>query len=541
MKKPTIKSVYLTALIALFFTLVLNYPLSFKLYHILTESGEMNVGIALALAAVFFALFNLLFTLLSWPYIFKPFFVVLILLSAAAAYSMYFYGVVYDWRMIETMTETNSAEASSYLNSSFIFWLLVTGIVPSLLLSWVGIRYQSVFKELAYKLLSVTLSLVIIGGVYCFYAIDVAAIARNNHTLDQDIVPYYFIKGASKYVNKRYLSTPPEFETIADDAVLHPTEKPTLVVVVVGETARADHFPANGYERMTTPNMISNNMISLQNVASCGTLTAVSVPCMFSVMTRENQDEKKVRYQQNAVDILADAGVGVQWNENDEGCKGVCDRVPTWTATKENSSEFCQGPVCLDESLIAHFDRDVATVMKQRQAGAIFIHTQGSHGPTYYQRYNEATRTFQPDCQRSDIQNCEHQALINNYDNTLVYTDYVVGKLLDKLKSYQQQYNVALMYVSDHGESLGENGMYLHGAPYFMAPKEQTHVPWMTWMSPSFYRDNHLDEACLRRHAETESYSHDNWFHSILGLMNVSTKVYQPSMDFFAACRTDDS
>ena len=142
-----------------------------------------------------------------------------------------------------------------------------------------------------------------------------------------------------------------------------------------------------------------------------------------------------------------------------------------------------------------------------------------------------------PDCPRSDIENCTKEQVVNTYDNTILYTDFFLSQAIQKLEKLTDKYNVALMYISDHGESLGENGVYLHGMPYSLAPKEQTHVPMILWMSDGFATEKGINETCLRKEGKEQSFSHDNLFDSLLGLMDVQTKEYREEQDIFAPCR----
>jgi lipid A ethanolaminephosphotransferase len=162
----------------------------------------------------------------------------------------------------------------------------------------------------------------------------------------------------------------------------------------------------------------------------------------------------------------------------------------------------------------------------------IILHQKGSHGPSYYKRSPKNFKLFLPECTKDNVQDCDQQSIINAYDNTIVYTDYVLAKLIDLLKV--QQYSTAMLYVSDHGESLGENNIYLHGLPYAFAPRQQTHVPMIFWASDRFLLEKSIEPAKL---AQTSSgrFSHDNLFHSVLGLFHVTTEIYRPELDLFYA------
>uniref|UniRef100_UPI00051BED2E phosphoethanolamine transferase n=1 Tax=Aeromonas finlandensis TaxID=1543375 RepID=UPI00051BED2E len=279
----------------------------------------------------------------------------------------------------------------------------------------------------------------------------------------------------------------------------------------------------------------AGGVISFKDVRSCGTATAVSVPCMFSNMGRKEYDDHRARNSEGLLDVLQKTGVSVFWKENDGGCKGVCDRVPNIEIKPKDHPQFCDKNTCYDEVVLQNLEDEVAQMKGDKLVG---FHLIGSHGPTYYKRYPDAHRQFLPDCPRSDIENCTDEELVNTYDNTIRYTDFVIAELIAKLKTYEADYNTALIYLSDHGESLGALGLYLHGTPYKFAPDDQTRVPMQVWMSPGFSQEKGLDMSCLQQKATDTRYSHDNLFSSVLGLWDVKTAVYDQGLDIFSQCRT---
>jgi lipid A ethanolaminephosphotransferase len=215
----------------------------------------------------------------------------------------------------------------------------------------------------------------------------------------------------------------------------------------------------------------------------------------------------------------------VLWRDNQSGCKGVCDGLPY-----QQSEGF-------DEVLLDGMDR----VLQDREDNLLVVmHQLGSHGPAYFKRYPPAFRRFEPECATDDLRRCDAQAIVNAYDNTLVYTDHVLGRLIDVLAAAQKTHDTAMLYVSDHGESLGESGLYLHGVPYAIAPDVQKHVPFVLWLSPAFRDDVGVDEGCMRRRAQ-QAVSHDNLFHTLLGVFSVRTTAYDAGLDIFSGCRTKPS
>jgi len=317
-----------------------------------------------------------------------------------------------------------------------------------------------------------------------------------------------------------------------------PFEDPhkTVLVIVLGEAARAKNFSLYGYKRETNPFLKQQDIIHFNEVASCGTATAVSVPCMFSHLTRTDFDVADARYTENLLDILKTAGYKILWFENDDGCKGVCDRAEVQHMVEINNPKYCYGRYCHDEALLDGLPEIFDSIKGNT---VIVLHTMGSHGPTYYNRYPDNFRKFTPTCDTSDIQNCTQEQVVNTYDNTILYADYIVSSVIDMLKKHPE-YEAGLIYVSDHGESLGESNVYLHGLPYVMAPKEQKQIPMILWMNETMKRWDYVDYDCMRKEAAQSTYTHDNLFHSIIGLLEVKTHVYNKEYDIFRGCRTKE-
>jgi lipid A ethanolaminephosphotransferase len=239
--------------------------------------------------------------------------------------------------------------------------------------------------------------------------------------------------------------------------------------------------------------------------------------------------------QQNVVDIIHLAGADVLWISNNNGsCKGVCTRVKTKQIDTNQSNPLCYGEYCYDEALLAPLKSKLNGLTHKNTM--IILHMIGSHGPTYFKRYPKNKRIFTPDCQRSDIQNCTQEQLINSYDNTIAYTDLVLSKIINELNHVAEKNDIetSLLYISDHGESLGENRLYLHGLPYSFAPEEQTHVPMIYWNDPM---QNDFDLNCLKTSAKSP-ITHDNVFDTLLSIMSVRTKAYYIDNDPFLACKS---
>jgi Predicted membrane-associated, metal-dependent hydrolase len=308
-----------------------------------------------------------------------------------------------------------------------------------------------------------------------------------------------------------------------------------VLVLVIGETARAANFSLLGYARETNPELAKASVIAFSNVTSCGTSTEVSVPCMFSPWGRGNYDERRIRNSEGLLDVLAHAGYVVKWLDNQSGCKDVCKGagVEYEKMAPASAPDLCDATECHDEILV----RRLASELKQVNRNTVFVlHMMGNHGPAYFQRYPAAFRRFLPDCATAELRKCSREEVVNAYDNAILYTDHVLAQLIGTLTQEPRHLDSAMIYVSDHGESLGEHGLYLHGIPYAIAPDLQTHVPMVVWVSRQVVASGDVDESCLR-HKSQAALSHDNLFHSALGFLDVQTQAYQPALDIFDGCR----
>jgi lipid A ethanolaminephosphotransferase len=535
-------SVTVIAIIAAFFALVVNVPVFDALYTIFTKSEAVSPFFVASIPLFFFFALNFIFNLFDWPYFTKPFFMLLLVVSSAVSYASYNYGIIFDDEMVRNIVETNTGEASSYISPYSISWIVLMGVLPAVKLAFTRIRSEtSIARFFVKKLASMLISLIGLVIIAALFYQDYASVGRNNSTLRRLIIPTYYVGNIIDYTKATYFSTPIEYKNIGLDAkqsspvLTEANAKPTMVLFLLGETARSQNYQLNGYERETNPYTKDLGVISFQNVASCGTATAVSVPCMFSNMDRTEFDRERADNQDSAVDIMKRAGVGLLWKENDGGDKNIARNITKVELDRSGTNPLCNGSSCFDMALFDGFEDDIAKLSGNRM---VFFHLIGSHGPTYFQRYPKEMAHFQPDCPRADIENCSVEQIVNTYDNTIRYTDFVLSQSIEKLKALEDKYNTAVIYLSDHGESLGENGLFLHGMPYSLAPDYQTHVPMIVWMSEGFKQAKALDADCLGQEAIKNSYSHDNLFHSLLGIMDITTEAYDNKMDIFARCRT---
>ena len=488
-----------------------------------------------ALAVVLTGLINVLITLFSFKYILKPLLILLLLCSAAASYFMQSYGVMLDTTMMQNILETHPAEAAELLSPKFFVSMLMFGVLPSLIIIRTRILYKPLPREMLAKAGNLLITFCVIAVTLFAIYKDFVSFGRNHNELRNLINPINYIVAIKKYGQQHWVEQRPVKATGEDAYLLTQWDnrgKKNLTILVLGETARASNFSLNGYEHNTNPKLAGQDIINFSNTWSCGTATAVSVPCMFSNLGRENYSDDEARHQENVLDVLQHAGVQVSWRDNNSGCKGVCARVETIEMSKLKDAANCVDGECYDDILFSNLQQYVDNL---KNDAVIVLHQQGSHGPTYHLRYPKEFAVFKPFCDSNQLEDCTQEEVVNVYDNTILYTDHVLNGVIEFLKHNGGQFNTAMLYMSDHGESLGEEGLYLHGLPYFIAPDDQKHVPFIVWLSDQYAANAGIDKNCLKARSN-EHYSHDNLFHSMLGLMDVESATYNPGLDVFAPC-----
>ncbi|HDZ4999377.1 TPA: phosphoethanolamine transferase [Campylobacter jejuni] len=483
--------------------------LNFNLFEFVYEKNTQNWFITSVFVLAYFALVHVVCSLLFVKFFTKFFSILFILSSSLSVYFISFYGVLIDSNMIQNVVQTDIKEVKDLLNLKLI---LFTGLALLLIFYVVKVKidyYGSFKSHIKIKIINIVSGLIVVCAVLIPLSKTFIPFFRNYSEIRMYNTPFYQIYAVYRYY-VRFVKAKSEFKTIANDAYKENNHTKKLLVLVVGETARAVNYSLGGYTKNDTNFYTKkDNVVFFNNFSSCGTATAVSLPCMFSISKRKNYSDSE--FQENVMDILYKTGVDAAWFDNNSGgCKGVCDRL----AYKQKLSSG------LDENLLPLLKEKLSHLNNQN---IIVLHLQGSHGPTYYKRYPSEFKKFIPTCDTNELSKCDSEALINTYDNTLLYTDYLLSKTIKLLKE-QKDYESSLFYLSDHGESLGENNIYLHGMPYAIAPSYQTHIPAIFWSN---------DEKLMKLAKEHKGLklSQDNLFSTLLGYFDIKTSVYEPEYD----------
>jgi lipid A ethanolaminephosphotransferase len=528
--------------LALWLALVANLALWRELYRI--GGGAAAFGAGVGVFVIVLTATSALMLLTAWGRWMKPVWIAILLAAGVAQHFMLTYGVVMDTAMLANTAQTDPREVRDLLSWTLLANLLLVVGVPALLLAGVPVR-RTPWRQQLWKnaLLFVVAIAATLAGAFAMFS-RLAPLVRNNMHLRYIVNPIAGFTSAVEVGVAPHFRKSKELLPITAGAALGASYagqgKPPFLVLVVGETARADHFSLNGYSRETNPELATVGVLSFRDVHSCGTDTRDSVPCMFSPLDKAAFEKRRAEYE-NLLDVLQAAGLAVLWLDNQAGCKEVCARVPTQSTSDlppAVANQLCSGGECLDEALLVGLDERIARLpAERRKEGVVLVmHQMGSHGPAYYKRSAPLQKRFLPECTSTTLGQCEPGQLINAYDNTIVATDHFLAGTIAWLQRHGDAYAPALLYMSDHGESLGELGIFLHGLPYAFAPEVQKRVPFIAWFAPTMAARRGLDVACVGRSLATP-LSHDNLFHSVLGLLDVTTPSYRAALDAFAACR----
>ncbi|MFT3733201.1 MAG: phosphoethanolamine--lipid A transferase [Hyphomicrobium sp.] len=526
----------LALIVAVYIVLVLNQPFWGKFLNLVAPEKLGAWAFVGASAIVLTAVAYLVLLAFSLKPVLRALVLILLPITAASAYFMREYGIVIDAQMMQNIFETDTRETGDLITLGLVGYVALFGLLPAIWFCLVPWTKRPWLNDALIKF-KYALAALVVGAASLFpFSGDILSLGREHRELKMTLTPLNYISALTAYGRRLDRQRTKVVQSYGADAHRAASSgiRKSLFVIVVGETARADHFALNGYGRQTNPELSKiADLINYPKAYSCGTDTAQSVPCMFSGFNRDAFTNAKAETRLNLLDIFKRAGVDVVWRENQAGCKGVCARVTTETLTGNEVPTFFPSTQNFDDVLIDGIDRRIETMQRDT---VIVLHMMGSHGPAYWKRYPQKFETFTPVCKDSQFSHCDLASIINAYDNTIVYTDHVLARLIGVLsRASDRGIDAGMFYVSDHGESLGENGMYLHGMPYALAPEAQIHVPMVVWLSPTLREDRGIEQSCMTNRAGAP-VSHDNLFHSALGIMKVTTSVYDPSLDIFAGC-----
>jgi lipid A ethanolaminephosphotransferase len=490
------------------------------------------IALFLVVTALQFAGLGLLLTRRSV----RPVLAVLFLCTALASYYMDRYTVFLNKEMLRNILRTDPAEASELLTASLVPHLLLYAALPIALLAVVRVTVRPFSRAVLVRAGAVSVALLVAVLALLVQFRDASSLLRSHRDARHLITPTNYLAALYKIGRDAVTDPPGPRQPIALDAhrvlAAGANRKPTLLVLAIGETVRSANFGLSGYARQTTPELSRLDLVVYPRVQACGTSTEVSLPCMFAPVGRRDYDEYRIENEQSLLQVLDRVGYTVDWIDNQSGCKGVCEGLSSERIPGDADPALCDGERCLDGILQSQLD---AAVRANTGDLVVVLHMLGNHGPAYSRRYPADFRQFQPTCESLELSECSPEEIVNSYDNAILYTDHVLAGIVDYLQSRTDR-NAGLIYLSDHGESLGEAGIYLHGLPFGIAPDVQKEVPMLVWLSDRLERAAGVSQSCLKQRTN-EAVTHDHLFHSVLGLLQVETAVREPSLDLFSPCR----
>jgi lipid A ethanolaminephosphotransferase len=525
---------------ALYFLVALNFPFARALLASMGGLGLGNLADALVVFLALYALLFLLFFLTAWRWTTRPLGYVLLLTAAPASCAVLALNTEFSALIIRSVFRTDLVEARGLLTPGPIAFILLLGVLPCVLLRRITVEYPPIGRQVAHKALAIAATLLVAVALYFPNQLFLNSFADNatNHHLKSMAVPFNYLGAMGDFVGEEVAAlrsggggAGPASRVHVDASrgrLLTASGKRTVVIFVLGESARARSFSLNGYERETNPRLARQGVVSFTRFQACATATAQAVPCIFSSLGERGFSYRRAEETDNLLDVAQRAGYQVTWYENGMGTQAVSRGV---TEVKLGSYYRADRDRILIDRLPTR-----AALVESGKDQLIVLHQRGSHGPDYAERYTAEYRVFTPDCDSSVLKSCSREAVVNAYDNTILYTDRNLDDAIEYLKGLGPDFNTALVYVSDHGESTGERGWYMHGLPKAIAPDDQTRVPFIAWFSPGLQAAERLDVDCVRR-LRDGAYSQDNVFHTTLGLLDVETPAYSAALDVFRACR----
>jgi lipid A ethanolaminephosphotransferase len=425
-------------------------------------------------------------------------------INAIAVYFVNTYGVMIDKSMIGNILNTNCDESSSFFSFTLVLYLIFIGILPSILLFRFSIVYPKVKRFLASTFLTLIFLLVLI------YANSSKSLWIDKHskTLGGLAMPWSYVVNTSRfYIHK---NTENEKQIILPNATIKNTEK-SLVVLVIGESARSQNFSLYGYNKNTNPLLSKLNNVHHFNAQSCATYTTAGVKGILEHKETNTLYEVLPNYLfRNEIEVIWRT---TNWGEPTIKIKNYLKRKDLEKLCEDKEKwEY-------DEILLSGLREQILASKKDKIL--VVLHTSTSHGPTYHKKYPQQFKIFLPVCKSVELAKCSQEELINAYDNTIVYTDYILATLIKGLEQLND-YKTSMIFISDHGESLGENNLYMHGIPMSIAPKEQIDIPFIVWTSKK-----------SKKLKNSEMLSQHHIFHSVLDFLEIDSPIYNENMSVF--------
>jgi lipid A ethanolaminephosphotransferase len=448
-------------------------------------------------AFVFYLIFSLS------QYVGKFLLVLFFIINAIAVYFINTYSVIIDESMIGNVFNTKYEEASSFFSIKLIVYIVLLGIIPSIYIIKAKINTVTWKKFLTTS----SLTLLFILMIVFVNATNVLWIDKNSKTLGGLAMPWSYTVNISLFYTHQYQKN--QKEILLPNATIKDNQK-SVVVLIIGESARSQNFSLYGYQKNTNPLLSKTPNVFHFEANSSATYTTAGVKSILEYKDTDDLYEILPNYlYRNNVDVI--------WRTSNWGEPPV--HIKKYQK-KEDLKANCKVELCdYDEILLSGLNEQILASKKNKVL--IVLHTSMSHGPTYSKKYPPQFETFKPVCNSVELGKCTQTELINAYDNTIVYTDYILSKVIEDLKQLKE-FKSTMIFVSDHGESLGEKNLYMHGLPISIAPKEQYEIPFIVWVSDG-----------SKQLKPIKIVSQNHVFHSVLNFLGMQSPIYDEEMNIF--------
>jgi lipid A ethanolaminephosphotransferase len=500
--KNNIKITHFVLIMSCLNFLFFHYPFFKFVYNNVDHTNFSGIALIISLlilvlvlnAFVFFLIFSMS------RRVGKFLLVLFFIISSIAVYFINTYSVIIDESMIGNVLNTKYSEASSFFSFKLIAYVVLLGVLPGIYI----IKAKIIKLTLKKSLITLSLTLLFILALVVVNGSSVLWIDKNSKTLGGLAMPWSYTVNISLFYVHQYKKN--EKEILLPNATIKDNQK-SVVVLVIGESARSQNFSLYGYGKNTNPLLSKIPNVSHFNATSGATYTTAGVKCILEHTNTDELYEILPNYlYRNNVDVIWRT---TNWGEPPVHIKDY--------QNKEALMPNCKGEGCnYDEILLSGLKEQILASKKNKIL--IVLHTSTSHGPTYSQKYPPQFETFKPVCNSVELSKCSQTELINAYDNTIVYTDYILSKVIEDLKQLTA-YKSAMIFISDHGESLGENNLL----PLSIAPKEQYEIPFIVWLSDNSSKQYKPNKVLSQNHV----------FHSILNFLNIQSPVYNEDMNIF--------
>lgn len=423
--------------------------------------------------------------------------------NAVCFYFITTYQVLVTDKMMGNVFNTQYSEASGFFSWQALLYVIFLGIVPCIYLFTRKIEYGKPKRFFA----NIGISLGIVLAIALVNIQNWPWIDRHATQLGSLLMPWSYTINSVRFYNaekkKNRKAIPlPDAQIVTDSK--------DICVLIIGESARRENFSLYGYDRPTNPLMEKDSVTALVANAAA-TYTTAGVKAILDHKPTNKLYEILPNY-------LFRTGVDVVWRTTNWGEPPV--HIAKYYKTKDLKNMYPEADDRYDSILLAGLKDEILSCEKNKML--VILHTSTSHGPTYNKKYPADFEVFSPVCNTVEMAKADKKELMNAYDNTIVYTDYLIHSVIEILREIPQRRS-CVMFVSDHGESLGEGNLYMHGVPMAVAPKEQIEIPFIVWTS-----DKNMK---IETNREVEQY---NVFHSILSFLGIESPIYDKKMDVFA-------